>query len=299
MPIARSVYSLFFHLLIPVVVMHLIWRGLQNPSYFKHWRERFGFPRWTTPANRLIWIHAVSVGEVQAAKPLILRLLKTSADHNVVVTTTTPTGRDSVKRTFGEDVKTIYLPYDLPFAIKRVITILNPKIVIVMETELWPNLFHYCHARLIPVVIANARLSDHSQKRYRRIASLTCAMLKKVTLFLAQSEEDAKRLEMLGAVRENIAVIGNLKFDLPPTNNTDTQALQNDFSSKRNIWIAASTHNGEESIILTAFSTVLKHDPNCLLIIAPRHPHRSPTIHTLCTRKGFNTICKSNTHLMR
>ncbi len=292
----RTLYSMLLYLLIPFVIARLVWRGLQNPAYLKRWRERFGFPRRIPSEHRLICVHAVSVGEVQASRPLITRLLRDYADHGIVVTTTTPTGSDSVKQFFGDDVKTIYLPYDLPFAVRRFIATLNPVVMIVLETELWPNLFHHCRARSIPVILANARLSDHSQRRYQYLASLTRTTLEAVTLYLAQTEHDAKRLIALGAKQANVKVVGNLKFDQRPIDITDatTQALNNYFSPRRNIWIAASTHGGEEAIVLAAFLQVLKHDPHCLLIIAPRHPHRSETIRALCAKNGLAVICKSD-----
>ena len=292
----RRIYSFIIYLLIPFVVLRLFWLGFRNPDYRRRWKERFGFPDKITSHDKIIWLHAVSVGEVQASRPLVNALLEEYSDYKILVTTMTPTGADSVNQYFGDSVKHLYLPYDLPVAVKHFISVIEPSILIVMETELWPNLFHYCHKKNIPVIVVNARMSEKSAKGYRRFSSFTHSTLENVSLVIAQGNKDAERMIALGVDKDKVSVTGNLKFDihLPHSVTEQAQALRRYLSVNRPVWIAASTHEGEEKIILDAFDKVLPLQPQCLLVIVPRHPGRAAGVRELCTRRNFKVLCKSD-----
>lgn len=291
----RIIYSFILYLFTPFVVLRLIWLGFRNHDYWDRWAERFGFPDKITSHDKVIWVHAVSVGEVQAARPLINGMLQEYSDCKILITTMTPTGADCVRQYFGEAVKHFYLPYDLPVSVKRFISIIDPSILLVIETELWPNLFHYCQASNVPVVIVNARMSENSACGYRRLSSLTRSTLENISLIIAQGQKDAERLIALGADKDKVKVTGNLKFDinLPHSVTEQAQALRRYLSVNRPVWIAASTHEGEERIILDAFAKILEKQSRCLLVIVPRHPERSPGVKTLCNRQNFKVLCKT------
>jgi len=292
----RRIYSFILYLIVPFVVLRLFWLGFLNPDYRRRWKERFGFPDKITSHNKLIWLHAVSVGEVQASRPLVNALLEEYSDYKILITTMTPTGADSVKQYFGDDVRHLYLPYDLPASIKHFISVIEPSILIVMETELWPNLFYYCHEKNIPVIVVNARMSEKSAKGYRRFSSFTRSTLENISLVVAQGKKDAERMIALGADEDKVIVTGNLKFDihLPHSVTEQAQALRRYFSVNRPVWIAASTHEGEEKIILDAFGKVLQQQPQCLLVIVPRHPERSASVGELCAKRNLKVLSKSD-----
>ena len=291
----RFLYSFILYLLIPIVIFRLIWQGRHSIDYLKRWKERFGFIPVTEDNNQIIWIHAVSVGEIQAARPLINLLSRSCPDYIIVVTTTTLTGARILKQHFGTKVAHYYFPYDLPDVIKRFIKRLAPKLLIILETEIWPNLIYYCHNNSIPIALVNARMSDMSAKKYQRLSGLTRNTLKKINIISAQSELDAKRFVKLGADKNNVFNSGNLKFDIETTASIKEKGhlIRQKFSPHRPVWIAASTHPGEEELILQIFSKVLTEIPDCLLVIVPRHPERANNILMLCNRNNFNSICKS------
>ncbi len=292
----RRIYSFILYLIVPFVLLRLFWLGFRNPDYRRRWKERFGFPDKITSHDKLIWLHAVSVGEVQASRPLVNALLEEYPDYKILITTMTPTGADSVKQYFGDSVTHLYLPYDLPVSIKHFISVIEPSILIVMETELWPNLFHYCHEKNIPVIVVNARMSEKSAKGYRRFSSFTHSTLENISLVVAQGKKDAERMIALGADEDKVIVTGNLKFDihLPHSVSEQAQALRRYFSVNRPVWIAASTHEGEEKIILDAFDRVLQQHPQCLLVIVPRHPERSAAVRELCAKRNHKVLSKSD-----
>ena len=292
----RVVYSFVLYLLAPLVVLRLFWLGHRNPDYRSRWTERFGFPDKIMSDDKLIWLHAVSVGEVQAARPLVNGLLEEYPDFRILITTMTPTGADTVRQYFADTVNHFYLPYDLPVSVKRFISIIDPTILIVMETELWPNLFHYCQENNVPVVVVNARMSEKSAKGYRRLSSLTRSTLTNISLIVAQGQKDAERLIALGADRNKVKVTGNLKFDIyfPHSVSEQAQALRRYLSVNRPVWIAASTHEGEERIILDAFAKILEKQSQCLLVIVPRHPERAPGVKELCNRRNLKVLCKTD-----
>ena len=291
----RRLYTLILCMLMPVVLGRLIWRGWRNREYWRRWGERFG--RFPSPEmNSPIWIHAVSVGEVRAAQPLVREIKQRWPAIPLLVTTTTPTGSEQVKALFGESVLHTYLPYDLPGPVKRFLDGAQPRLALIMETELWPNLFHGCASRKIPIIIANARLSARSLRGYRRVSSLIRETLRSIYLVAAQGEQDAERFRQLGMEADRIRVTGSMKFDQPLPEGLQKHAgeLRRRLGEKRMLWIAASTHQGEEEQILDAFRQVRREHPDCLLMLVPRHPERFGRVAELCSRAGFRVVRRSS-----
>ncbi|MEJ2761459.1 MAG: lipid IV(A) 3-deoxy-D-manno-octulosonic acid transferase [Gammaproteobacteria bacterium] len=289
-------YSLILYLSVPLVLLRLLWLGRRNPAYLHRWRERFGYCRPPAKDCPVIWIHAVSVGEAQAAQPLAAQLFREYPDHQLLFSTVTPTGARRVEQLFHGGVEHRYFPYDLPGAVGRFLARIKPVLVIVMETEIWPNLYRRCRRRGIPVVLVNARLSERSWRGYRRFLPLAAATLRCLSLIAAQSRADADRFLSLGAAPESVKVTGNLKFDVKqPHSVTEAgEVMRRFFSVNRPVWIAASTHEGEEAAVLDAFSRVLEKHGDCLLILAPRHPERAPGVTELARRHGFQPIRHSD-----
>ena len=266
--------------------------SFKYPSYRTKWYERFGFVDWKNSNKPLIWIHAVSVGEVNAAKPIVNSLLKKYSHYQIIITTVTPTGANTVLQYYGDSVENFYLPYDAPFCVRKFIQKINPSILITMETEIWPNLYQACHYADVPIFIVNARLSQKSMKGYQLVSSLTKNTLKFVDKIAAQTEVDADRFISLGAQHEKVSVVGNLKFDIdiPQSIKEEAEPLRHYFSVNRPVWMAASTHSGEEEIILNAHKRILSEYPDAILILAPRHPERSEKISLLCKRMNFSLV---------
>ncbi len=291
--LVRSLYTSLSYLSLPIVFLRLYWRGRGDLSYLGRWSERFGFiPILQKPGCLLV--HAVSVGEARTAFPLISALRENYPKIPILVTTSTLTGSRQVRAVLGNQVHHFYMPYDLPSSIRRFLKRARPKLVVIMETELWPNLLRECAVSGIPVLVANARLSERSVRGYRHIQCLTTAMLRDVTLITAQSEIDAGRFRSLGAPR--VCVFGNLKYDLVLQNGLQEQGQnlrQELFGEERLIWIAASTHNGEEKKILQAFSLLCHRWPGLLLFLVPRHPERFDKVATLCKQQGFKLVRRS------
>lgn len=283
----RRLYTIGLYLLAPLVIFRLWWRGRKNPDYRKRIIERFGFFS-RLPEKKRIWLHAVSVGETIAAAPLIKKLLTEYPDYSLLITTTTPTGSAQLKRLFGEQVEHVYFPYDLPGVIRRFFHRVQPDILIVMETELWPNLYSKCAQKRIPVLVANARLSPRSLVGYKKVSALIRPALGNISIIAPQSEADAERFEQLGADKKQIHVCGNIKFDLQiPVEAKETgEALKRKFGN-RPVWIAASTHEGEDAQILSAHRNILEQLPDALLILVPRHPERFDEVAKLCHEKQF------------
>ncbi len=288
----RYFYSFLFYLALPYLIARLYWRSLRQPAYRQRIPERFGF--YPVKFEKSLWVHAASVGEAFAAVPLINALKIDFPDLPVVVTTMTPTGAARIKTALGDRVTQVYIPYDLPDAVRRFLQAMHPVMAIIMETELWPNLLAACHQRQIPVCLANARLSEKSAKGYQRIASLTREMLQSLTLIAAQGKKDAERLIALGAPKERVRVSGNIKFDLelPQELTARSAVLRDQLGCDRFTWIAASTHEGEEDIVLAAHQQLREKNENALLILVPRHPDRFNAIAKLC-EQSFRTVRRS------
>ena len=282
------------YLAVPVILYRLIARGLRYREYFGRWKERFGF--FAAPGLQdSIWVHAVSVGEVNAAAPLIEALMRRYADRSFVITTVTPTGSERVQKLFGGRVFHVYLPYDLPASVERFLDRVKPAIAVIMETEIWPNLYYECHARKIPIVIANARLSERSLKGYGPVRPLARAAVRCATAVAAQSQADAARLLELGADPAALTVAGNVKFDMAVPEGLDGSGAtaREYWGTNRPVWIAASTHEGEELPAIEAHTRVLKRFPDAVLLVAPRHPERFRPVAQLCRQYGFRTKVRS------
>jgi 3-deoxy-D-manno-octulosonic-acid transferase len=290
----RFIYTLTLYLLTPFVVYRLAARGIKYHGYFARWRERFGF--FADPGIKdSIWVHAVSLGEVNAAVPLIEALMRRYRESQFVITTVTPTGSDRVLQLFGDRVFHVYLPYDLTTAVKRFLNRVRPHLAVIMETEIWPNLFMTCAERDISIVIANARLSEKSLRGYWPIQPLARRAIRCASFVAAQSTSDAERLRSLGAAEPRLAIVGNLKFDMtvPPGVRDRGLTFRAAAGSGRPVWIAASTHEGEELTVLKAHAEVLRRFPDALLLIAPRHPERFKPIAAACRAYGFRTQIRS------
>jgi 3-deoxy-D-manno-octulosonic-acid transferase len=281
------------YLALPLVLLRLLWRSRLAPQYRQRLNERLAWYPSSSNANESgsIIFHAVSVGEVHAAQPLIDAVLRARPGLRVIVTATTPTGSERVRKLFGNRVEHVYLPYDLPGAVQRFLTTFSPALLVLLETELWPNLIHYSHRRDCAIILANARLSARSQKDYLRFASLARSMLQNIDLVLAQSAEDGARFVELGLDSTRLQINGTLKFDVA----VDTGKVQKAKAFKarldgRPVWIAASTREGEESKVLRAFALALQRLPSLLLVLVPRHPERFAETHQLAGQLGYRAL---------
>jgi len=286
---ARFLYSSLLYLITPLIWLRLLWRGRKQPEYRQHVGERYGFYRQPVP-EKLIWVHAVSVGETRAAQPLIEGLQARWPGHRILLTGMTPTGREAGLQVYGDKLSQAYLPYDYPGAVGRFLEHFSPDFGVLMETEIWPNLLATAKCRQIPVVLANARLSVRSARGYGKLPALLRPAFAALAGVAAQTEGDAQRLAGLGAVR--VEVCGNLKFDvLPPA---DKIALGQDWRvalGGRPVWLAASTREGEEILVLEALAQIGLTD--VLLVLVPRHPQRFDEVAGLLEKQGLRTVRRS------
>jgi 3-deoxy-D-manno-octulosonic-acid transferase len=290
----RVVYVLLTYLAVPLLLLHLMWRGLSVPGYRRRIGERFGFRQAPLPRSS-IWVHAVSVGEVQAAAPLVRALQKRHPAVPLVITTMTPTGSERVRALFGDTVVHSYVPYDLAGAVRRFFAWSRPMLAIIMETELWPNLYHECGQRRVPLVLASARVSLRSVRHYRRLIPLFRDTLSHGIVIAAQTPADAERFRSLGANPERTHVTGNIKFDfeLPTEVPARGRALREQQAAGRPVWVAASTHEGEEEAALDAHARILTRHPDALLVLVPRHPERFPQVAALLDARGVPYVRRS------
>jgi len=287
----RLLYTLLLWLLLPWALLHLLWRSRLQPEYRHHWGERFGFYPARKNAQPIIWIHAVSVGETRAAQPLVTALQGRYPDHRILLTHMTPTGRETSTALFGDKVERVYLAYDYPNAVHRFLRHWQPVFGIIMETELWPNLVAACAQRHIPLMLANARLSQRSAKRYDRLAALTRVALSQLAGVAAQAPGDAQRLTQLGA--KQVAVLGNIKFDIdPPAAQLAVGEVFRQRIGERPVFLCASTREGEERLILAAWKAAPRG--NTLLLIVPRHPQRFAEVAALAIEQGYVTQLRSD-----
>ena len=293
----RPLYTALFYLGLPLVAIRLWLRARKAPAYAKRIGERFSYGMPTLQPGG-IWVHAVSVGESIAAAPMIRALLQRYPQLPITVTCMTPTGSERIQALFANEprIQHCYLPYDLPCAAARFLDRAQPKLAVIMETELWPNHIHQCAERGIPVALANGRLSERSARGYGRFLKLTAPMLAEMSLFAVQTETEAQRFRDLGARPETVEVTGSIKFDLT----IDPQLLQRAAELRgqwqaleRPVWIAASTHEGEDEVVLDAHRRLLANHPDALLILVPRHPERFNSVFELCQREGFATLRRS------
>ena len=295
----RVAYSLLFYLMIPAILVRLIYRSLKAPAYRDRWGERFGYAP-NEPGQRIsaptIWIHAVSVGETQASQPLVEALLANRPSHAIVITTMTPTGSERVKALFGDRVHHAYLPYDLPGAMAKFIRSIDPSLLIIMETELWPNMLHYTRRAGCHCILVNARLSEKSARGYARFAALTRQMLRNLDVIATQGEKDAERFIKLGADGDRVRSVGSLKFhqNQPAAQETDKPEFFHSLQDlERPVLIAASTREGEEEHVLRAFGRCVQETPQLLLVLVPRHPERFDAVAKLCQQNEFTIARRS------
>lgn len=284
---ARFVYTLAVLALLPWAILHLLWRSRKQPEYLRHWGQRFGvFSAAEVQSRPTLWLHAVSVGETRAAQPLVTALRERYPAHRILFTHMTPTGRATSVALFGDTVDRIYLPYDTPGAMRRFLRRYRPEFGLIMETELWPNLIAACRQAEVPLWLVNARLSEHSARRYAQFPALTRESLRGLVAVGAQTDDDAARLAALGA--QDVMVTGNVKFDItaPP----EQLELAREFRAAygtRPIWLAASTREGEESLILDAWQRTMPGAAGALLVIVPRHPQRFDEVERLAKARGL------------
>ncbi|BAL26060.1 lipid IV(A) 3-deoxy-D-manno-octulosonic acid transferase [Azoarcus sp. KH32C] len=282
---ARLAYSLLWLIALPFVAARLLWRARRQPEYLQNLGERFGRYPVAAPAQ-LIWVHAVSVGETRAAEPLVRAMLDRWPECSVLLTHMTPTGRETSASLFGNERRVLraYLPYDLKPCVTSFLRHFRPQAGIVMETELWPTLLGACRDRGVPVLLANARLSERSARRYAQWPSLSRLTLGALTAIGAQTEADAARLLDLGA--HGVEITGNIKFDMaPPATLIELGSRFRTRTANRPVILAASTRDGEEALILDAF--VAATPPEALLVIVPRHPQRFGEVATLVANRGL------------
>lgn len=291
----RWLYTGIMYLATPIILYRLFVRGLKLRSYLHRWAERFGYFRSPDFQHDSIWVHAVSVGELNAAIPLITALRERYAGWPIVVTTVTPTGSDRLRQVFGDSLFHVYLPYDLPGSVRRFLKRIRPRLAIIMETEIWPNLYFACRTREIPVLIANARLSERSLRGYGPVQPLAGEAIRSATFIAAQSQTDYDRFLSLGAQPERLALVGNIKYDIDMPHEMVESGIEwrRMAGANRPVWIAASTHEGEELSVINAHAEVLRQFPDALLIIAPRHPERFKPVVQLCESIGLRTRSRS------
>ena len=291
----RFFYSILIVLATPAVFLYFALRGIRDRAYLGRWNERFGFIK-APPERNSVLIHAASVGEFNAASPLIKALLKTYPELPITVTTLTPTGSERVKRELGSKVFHCYIPLDLPAAVSRFFGRLQPRLIIVMETEIWPNMYLQAQRMNIPLLMANARLSPRSVEGFQRVSGFVKDVLQTVAWIGAQSTGDADRLESCGAQSQRIDMTGNLKFDLavPASLEEKGYALRSRWNRARPVLVAGSTHEADENVVIPAFIQLLENLPDALLILVPRHPERFARAAQMARAAGLRTELRSH-----
>ncbi|MBS0194210.1 MAG: lipid IV(A) 3-deoxy-D-manno-octulosonic acid transferase [Proteobacteria bacterium] len=290
----RGAYACVMYALVPAMLYHLVWRGLRDREYFRRWSERFGWYG-VAPLPPTIWVHAVSVGEVIAVAPLVDALRARHPDAIFLVTTTTPTGAAQVAARWKGEVAHLYLPGDLRGAVRRFLAHARPRIGVVMETEIWPNLYLEMRRAKVPLLLVNARLSQRSLNGYLPVRPLIRMALNCVDEIAAQSQSDAQRFVRAGAREDRVHVSGNLKYDLRLPDGFAAQAGERRaaWGAARPVWIAASTHEGEEAFVVEAHARLRERFPGLLLLWAPRHPARFPFAIAACRQRGWRTCSRS------
>lgn len=289
----RFIYDLLTYLLLIPYACYWLIRGLGNRSYLDRLGQRFGlgFPK----IDRCIWIHAVSVGEVQASLPLIRALQERFPNRPLLVTTVTPTGAARVQAVFGDSVKHCYLPFEFPSAVNSFFRAVNPDAALIMETEIWPNLYRGCGVRNVALILVSARISPRSIAGYRRLLPLIRETLSHGIIIAAQSQADADRFLSLGASAVRTWVTGNIKFDveLPSTARQEGEVFRRELIGDRPVWVAASTHEGEEEKVLEAHRILLEQFADLLLILVPRHPERFAEVRERVKKQGFGVVSRT------
>ncbi|MEZ8204503.1 lipid IV(A) 3-deoxy-D-manno-octulosonic acid transferase [Vibrio splendidus] len=291
----RLFYTLLLALVAPLLLFGLYKSKPNKPKFGRRWKEHFGITPRLKSNQRPIWIHAVSVGESIAAVPLIKELKKQNPDQTIVVTTTTSTGAEQIEK-LGELIEHRYMPIDFSFAVKGFLKAVNPTHMLIIETELWPNTLHQVSKFGVPITVVNARLSEKSRNSYSKFQPVFNIIEPCLTNILCQSPSDADHFESLGVPKSKLVITGSIKFDIQISDEVREKgkALRKELGESRSVWIAASTHEGEDQIILDAHKQVLKDQPDSLLILVPRHPERFDSVVELCQSSGFTTTRRTN-----
>ena len=290
---ARFLYSLLISVLSPLFVLRLIVKGVNEPGYRRGWWRRFAIamPRRVRPGDGLIWIHAVSVGELLAVAPLVERILQEWPDKAVLITNTTPTGSEQTRKLFGDRVEHTWFPFDIPLVTQFFLRHWQPKLIVMVETEIWPNVLATASEHSIPVALVNARLSARSARGYARLGNFTKETLQHFSLIAAQSNSDCRRFRRIGADPDTIRVVGSIKFDIDlaarRSQLTDIQQALGPEIKSRPLWAAASTHPGEEQLVIDAYQALTQRGLSTRLLLAPRHPNRSEDIIKLLEKSGL------------
>lgn len=287
----RWLYTLCFYLALPFIWLRLLIKSRHNREYRQRWCERLGYVPKSPPSGGL-WVHAVSLGEVVAVTPLIKAIQRDYPHLALTFTTTTPAGSNQVQTIFGQTVTHLYCPYDYPGALRRFLSAVKPKWLVLVEKELWPNLLFYCHQNKIPVVLANATLSPHSFQRYQHFTRIKKLFFNPLSQIIAQSPADFKRFQDLGISLDRLTLSPNLKSDLfiNPEIQASARQRRHNLFGDRPVWIAASTHEGEERILLAVHRRLRLAFPTLILLLVPRHKERFERIHQLCQKSGFATV---------
>ncbi|MEH6562344.1 MAG: lipid IV(A) 3-deoxy-D-manno-octulosonic acid transferase [Marinobacter sp.] len=288
----QFIYSQLIRLALPFILLRLWWQGRQAPELRINWQQRLGFvPR---TSGTVVWVHAVSVGETIAAAPMVRRLLARNPDITILMTAMTDTGLTQAMKMFGDQVQYAYAPYDTPGSIRRFLNRANPRILVIMETEIWPNMIRQSRSRRVPVFLINARLSERSARGYERVKSLVAPIMRSISWVAAQAEKDAERFRRIGVAASKVSVTGSVKFDVDIPEAVRKISFQLRASlSDRPVWIAGSTHEGEEAQILAAHRQILEAHPSALLIIVPRHPERFESVADTIIQQGFSLARRS------
>ena len=289
----RYLYNLLTYLLLIPFACYWVVRGLGNRTYLDRLGQRFGigFPS----IDRCIWVHAVSVGEVQAAAPLVRALIKRFPDRELLITTVTPTGAARVRALFGDEVHHSYIPFEFPNAVNTFFRKVNPEAALIMETEIWPNLYRACGVREVPLILVSARISPRSVPGYRKLLPLIRETLSHGIIIAAQSQPDADRFLSLGANPARTYVMGNIKFDVDPDPDVPGKgkAVRAELFGERPVWIAASTHEGEEELLLGVHRALQASHPDLLLVLVPRHPERFTAVRELIEKSDFSVVSRT------
>ncbi|MFN1601019.1 lipid IV(A) 3-deoxy-D-manno-octulosonic acid transferase [Vibrio harveyi] len=287
----RILYTLLLTIASPFLLFGLYKSKPNKPKFGQRWKEHFGITPKLTSDEKPIWIHAVSVGESIAATPFIKALKEQNPDQPILVTTTTSTGAEQIAK-LGDLVEHRYMPIDFAFAVKRFLKTTQPKKMLIIETELWPNTLNEVHKAGIPISVVNARLSEKSCSNYAKVQPLFNVIEPCLTKVLCQNQTDADRFESLGVSKEKLAVTGSIKFDIQISDDVKEKSkiLRQELGQNRPVWIAASTHKGEDEQVLAAHKRVLESHPDALLILVPRHPERFDDMYDLCQQQGFETV---------
>ncbi|HAS8178178.1 TPA: 3-deoxy-D-manno-octulosonic acid transferase [Vibrio vulnificus] len=297
--LVRWLYTLLLALAAPLLLFGLYRSKPNKPKFGKRWKEHFGITPTLDGQNQPLWIHAVSVGESLAAIPLIKAIKEKTPDQVIVVTTTTSTGAEQIAK-LGNLVEHRYMPIDFAFAVRGFLKAINPAKMLIIETELWPNTLATVHKANIPIIVVNARLSEKSQQNYAKVQPLFNLIHPCLGKVLCQSQADADRFAKLGIPTNKLSVTGSIKFDIHISDEIKHQGaeLRTLLGQQRPVWIAASTHRGEDEQVLDAHRQVLETHPNTLLILVPRHPERFDSVFELCQTQGFETVRRTQANII-